>query len=161
MQVYIERNIAAGKSTLLKHMETTHSQTVEVVYVPVEMWRNLAGHNLLGNFYEETQKNGFTLQVSLQTTQCPYLEISFFCQKVGNFYLFANHLVIYSTHLSRVCTFEVQSTNPSGGAVDLLLIQLLRHKSLPHKGKDISTFVQFSTRHISSSQQHNIGGIIY
>ena len=49
-------------------METTHSQTVEVVYEPVEMWRNLAGHNLLGNFYEDTQKNGFTLQVCIKSS---------------------------------------------------------------------------------------------
>ena len=162
MQVYIEGNIAAGKSTLLKHLESTHGQTVEVVYEPVEMWRNLAGHNLLGNFYEDAQKNGFTLQVCPQTTHIRYFEISFVLQKKdANCYLYTHPLVIYPTHLSRVCAFEVHSTNAARGALDLLLLQLLRHKSLPHKGKDASNFVRFFTHLTNRSQQHNIIVIIY
>ncbi len=63
--IYIEGSISAGKSTLLKYIDTKYSEKVEVIYEPVELWRNLSGHNLLGNFYEDQKKNGFTLQVSL------------------------------------------------------------------------------------------------
>ncbi len=63
--IYIEGSISAGKSTLLKYIDTKFSERVEVIYEPVDMWRNLSGHNLLGNFYEDQKKNGFTLQVSL------------------------------------------------------------------------------------------------
>ncbi len=63
--IYIEGSISAGKSTLLKYIDTKYGEKVEVIYEPVEMWRNLSGHNLLGNFYEDQKKNGFTLQVFL------------------------------------------------------------------------------------------------
>ncbi len=62
--VYIEGSIAAGKSTLLKYIDSKYNEKAEVIYEPVDMWCNLAGHNLLGNFYADTKKNGFTLQVS-------------------------------------------------------------------------------------------------
>ena len=162
MQVIIEGNIAAVKSTLLKNLESAHGQTVEVVYEPVEMWRNLAGHNLLGNFYDDAQKNGFTLQVHQETTHIHYFEKSFvFAKKEANCYLSTHPLVIYPTHLSRVCAFEVHSTNSPRGALDLLLLQLLRHKSLPHKGKNVSTIVQVFTQYSGGSHQQNIVVHIY
>jgi len=61
--VYIEGSIAAGKTTLLKYIDSKYSDRVEVIYEPVDMWCNLVGHNLLGNFYSDPKKNGFTLQV--------------------------------------------------------------------------------------------------
>ena len=61
--VYIEGSIAAGKTTLLKYIESKYSERAEVIYEPVDLWCNIAGHNLLGNFYSDPKKNGFTLQV--------------------------------------------------------------------------------------------------
>ncbi len=62
--VYIEGSIAAGKTTLLKYIDSKYSERAEVIYEPVDMWCNLAGQNLLANFYSDPKKNGFTLQVS-------------------------------------------------------------------------------------------------
>ena len=84
-----------------------------------------------------------------------------FFEKVANCYLSTPRLVIYSTHLSRVRTFEVHSPNSPRGEVDLLLLQLLRQKSLPHKGKDVSNFMQFFTQSTNCSNQHTIIVIIY
>ena len=162
VQVYIEGNIAAGKSTLLKHLESAHGQTVEVVYEPVEMWRNLAGHNLLGNFYDDAQKNGFTLQVHQETTHIHYFEKSFvFAKKEANCYLSTHPLVIYPTHLSRVCAFEVHSTNSPRGALDILLLQLLRNKSLPHKGKMFQPLCNSLHTSCAVPKKQNIIVVIY
>ncbi len=62
--VYNEGSIAAGKSTLLKYIDSKYSEKAEVIYEPVDMWCNLDGQNLLANFYSNPKKNGFPLQVS-------------------------------------------------------------------------------------------------
>ena len=47
----------------MKHIGVNYPNRVEVVYEPVDSWRNLSGHNLLENFYQDPARNGFTLQV--------------------------------------------------------------------------------------------------
>ncbi len=44
-QVAVEGNIGSGKSTFLKYFGV--SQNVEVASEPVEMWKNVRGHNTL------------------------------------------------------------------------------------------------------------------
>jgi len=65
MQIYVEGNIATGKSTLLKHISSTRFENVDVVFEPVDRWTNLNGQNLLGKFYQDNEKHGFALQVVL------------------------------------------------------------------------------------------------
>lgn len=65
--VVVEGNIGSGKSTFLKHFEKSESK-VEVVTEPVEMWRNLNGHNLLKQMYEDPARSCFSLQTYAQLT---------------------------------------------------------------------------------------------
>ena len=59
--VVVEGNIGSGKSTFLQHFQRWSSQ-VELLPEPVESWRNLAGHNLLQQMYEEPQRWSFPFQ---------------------------------------------------------------------------------------------------
>jgi septin family protein len=42
--VFVEGNIGSGKTTFLNHFA---SADVQILSEPVEMWRNVEGHNLL------------------------------------------------------------------------------------------------------------------
>ena len=53
--VSVEGNIGAGKSTMLKFFE--QFTDVETVPEPVAKWRDLRGHNLLGNKFEDPQRS--------------------------------------------------------------------------------------------------------
>ena len=59
--VAVEGNIGSGKSTFLEHFEKYSSQ-VELLPEPVENWRNLGGHNLLQQMYEEPDRWSFLFQ---------------------------------------------------------------------------------------------------
>ena len=59
--VAVEGNIGSGKSTFLEHFEKYSSQ-VELLPEPVESWRNLGGHNLLQQMYEEPGRWSFLFQ---------------------------------------------------------------------------------------------------
>ena len=53
--VSVEGNIGAGKSTMLKFFE--QFTDVETVPEPVAQWRDLRGHNLLRNKFEDPQRS--------------------------------------------------------------------------------------------------------
>ena len=59
--VVVEGNIGSGKSTFLQHFERWNSQ-VELVAEPVDSWRDLKGHNLLQQMYEQPERNSLTFQ---------------------------------------------------------------------------------------------------
>lgn len=59
--VVVEGNIGSGKSTFLQHFERWSSQ-VELLPEPVESWRNLKGHNLLQQMYEQPERHSLTFQ---------------------------------------------------------------------------------------------------
>ena len=59
--VVVEGNIGSGKSTFLQHFERWSSQ-VELLPEPVESWRNLNGHNLLQQMYEQPERHSLTFQ---------------------------------------------------------------------------------------------------
>ena len=53
--VSVEGNIGAGKSTMLKFFD--QFTEVETVPEPVAQWRDLRGHNLLRNKFEDPQRS--------------------------------------------------------------------------------------------------------
>jgi deoxyadenosine/deoxycytidine kinase len=58
----IEGNIGAGKSTLLNLLEKSF-QNIYAIYEPVDKWSNIAGTNLLANFYSSPERWGFTFEL--------------------------------------------------------------------------------------------------
>ena len=58
----LDGNIGAGKSTLLHILEQSF-QNVFVLYEPVEKWKNVAGDNLLNEFYSIPSRWGFTFEL--------------------------------------------------------------------------------------------------
>ena len=71
--MYFEGNIAAGKTSLMKYIGINYPNRVEVVYEPVDRWRNLSGHNLLENFYQDPARNSFSLQVRKDFKKTPLI----------------------------------------------------------------------------------------
>jgi len=66
--VVVEGNIGSGKTTFLEPFAKNHSDIVEVLSEPVEMWRNCQGHNLLKMMYDDPKKNSFQFQSYVQVT---------------------------------------------------------------------------------------------
>lgn len=58
----IEGNIGAGKSTLLNLLEKSF-QNIYPIYEPVDKWKNIAGANLLGDFYTSPERWAFTFEL--------------------------------------------------------------------------------------------------
>ena len=65
--IYIEGNIAAGKSTLLKILQNELDMDAECVPEPLEEWTNFKGHNLLASMYSKNPQ-AFILQTFIQLT---------------------------------------------------------------------------------------------
>ncbi len=65
--VYIEGNIAAGKSTLLNLLQKELGPLAECVSEPLNMWTNFNGHNLLASMYSDNPQ-AFQLQTFIQLT---------------------------------------------------------------------------------------------
>ncbi|CAG4975713.1 unnamed protein product [Colias eurytheme] len=59
-RVSIEGNIGSGKSTCIKHFEKY--KNVEKHPEPIQEWRNVSGHNLLGLLYSDLNKWTFAFQ---------------------------------------------------------------------------------------------------
>nr|XP_046202172.1 thymidine kinase 2, mitochondrial-like isoform X2 [Oncorhynchus gorbuscha] len=64
--VFIEGNIASGKTTCLQYFSKTSN--IEVLTEPVSKWRNVRGHNPLGLMYQDPTRWGITLQTYVQLT---------------------------------------------------------------------------------------------
>lgn len=58
--VFIEGNIAAGKSTLLKFL--SQSRQIQCYPEPINRWENLSGHNLLQLYYNDPENFAFPFQ---------------------------------------------------------------------------------------------------
>ncbi|XP_074407138.1 thymidine kinase 2, mitochondrial isoform X1 [Zonotrichia albicollis] len=65
-QICIEGNIASGKTTCLDYFAQTTS--IEVLKEPLNKWRNVRGHNILGLMYQDASRWGITLQTYVQLT---------------------------------------------------------------------------------------------
>jgi len=65
--VYIEGNIAAGKSTLLNILKKELGALAECVPEPLGSWTDFHGHNLLASMHTDTP-NAFQLQTFIQLT---------------------------------------------------------------------------------------------
>nr|CAD7396555.1 unnamed protein product [Timema cristinae] len=64
--VFVEGNIGSGKTTLLNHF--SQQEDVCLLSEPVELWRNVKGHNLLGLMYEDPKRWSLTFQTYVQLT---------------------------------------------------------------------------------------------
>ncbi|XP_029494826.2 thymidine kinase 2, mitochondrial-like isoform X2 [Oncorhynchus nerka] len=64
--VFIEGNIASGKTTCLEYFSKTSN--IEVLTEPVSKWRNVRGYNPLGLMYQDPTRWGITLQTYVQLT---------------------------------------------------------------------------------------------
>ena len=59
MIVFVEGNIAAGKTTFLKYIDNNSKwkDVCRVIYEPINSWQNLNNNNLLDMFYKESDNN--------------------------------------------------------------------------------------------------------
>lgn len=64
--VCIEGNIGSGKTTFLSNFKNYNNTTV--LQEPVELWRNVAGTNLLDLMYKDPNRYGFLFQSYVQLT---------------------------------------------------------------------------------------------
>ncbi|XP_076470953.1 thymidine kinase 2, mitochondrial-like [Babylonia areolata] len=64
--VCVEGNIGSGKTTLLEHFHNVPS--VQIMAEPVDMWRNVRGHNALWEMHKDPARWGMTLQTYIQLT---------------------------------------------------------------------------------------------
>uniref|UniRef100_A0A671LKB0 Thymidine kinase 2, mitochondrial n=1 Tax=Sinocyclocheilus anshuiensis TaxID=1608454 RepID=A0A671LKB0_9TELE len=65
-KIWIEGNIASGKTTCLEYFSKTSD--IEVLTEPVSKWRNVQGCNPLGLMYQDPSRWGLTLQTYVQLT---------------------------------------------------------------------------------------------
>ena len=65
IQIYVEGNIAAGKSTFLEYVKGKYAELglISVRDEPLDLWTNLNGVNVLDLFYKETKKYALVMQV--------------------------------------------------------------------------------------------------
>ncbi|XP_034465381.1 thymidine kinase 2, mitochondrial isoform X3 [Hippoglossus hippoglossus] len=64
--IWVEGNIASGKTTCLEYFSKTSN--IEVLTEPVSKWRNVRGHNPLALMYQDPERWGITLQTYIQLT---------------------------------------------------------------------------------------------
>ncbi|XP_036417165.1 thymidine kinase 2, mitochondrial isoform X2 [Colossoma macropomum] len=64
--IFVEGNIASGKTTCLEYFSKTGN--IEVLTEPVSKWRNVQGHNPLALMYQDPSRWGLTLQTYVQLT---------------------------------------------------------------------------------------------
>ena len=66
--VYIEGNIASGKSSLIQILKNEIKENIECYSEPIDKWTNLEGKNLLKEMYIDPKNKSFTLQTYIQLT---------------------------------------------------------------------------------------------
>jgi deoxyadenosine/deoxycytidine kinase len=66
--ILAEGNIAAGKSTFLKIIESDLKNLASIDYEPLNKWTNFKGCNLLNKLYEDPYKYSFQFQTYVQLT---------------------------------------------------------------------------------------------
>lgn len=65
--IIVEGNIGAGKTTFLNHL--LRYANAEILFEPLEKWRDLNGFNLLQKMYENVEKWSFPFQSYALLTQ--------------------------------------------------------------------------------------------
>ncbi|XP_011175377.1 deoxynucleoside kinase isoform X2 [Solenopsis invicta] len=65
--ICIEGNIGSGKTTFLNHFQSFNNATI--LQEPVDLWRNVAGVNLLDLFYKDPINYAFLFQSYVQLTR--------------------------------------------------------------------------------------------
>ncbi|XP_063239210.1 thymidine kinase 2, mitochondrial-like isoform X3 [Bacillus rossius redtenbacheri] len=63
--VVVEGNIGSGKTTFLNHFSKLNDLCA-IFPEPVELWRDVKGHNLLGLMYSDTKRWSLTFQTYVQ-----------------------------------------------------------------------------------------------
>jgi deoxyadenosine/deoxycytidine kinase len=76
--ISIEGNIGAGKTTILKNLESYYSDNPNVVFLrePVDIWETITdknGENILAKFYADPSKYSFSFQVMAFVTRLSML----------------------------------------------------------------------------------------
>ena len=66
--IYIEGNIASGKTTLIEFLKAKLGDKIEFFPEPIEKWKDFNGLNLLQLMYEDPKKYSFHLQSYIQET---------------------------------------------------------------------------------------------
>ena len=64
--IYLEGNIASGKTTLLEYLKDIPS--FKIYPEPIEKWQNYKGENLLQLLYQDPKKNTFKFQLGAMET---------------------------------------------------------------------------------------------
>ena len=65
--VLVEGNIGCGKTTFLQHF-SQFLDKIDVLYEPVDRWRNVNGYNLLGLMYDNPSRWSFPFHSFVQMT---------------------------------------------------------------------------------------------
>lgn len=76
LTVVVEGNIGAGKTTFLDQFRHLYGSKIKIYKEPVELWRNVRGHNLLNKFYEDPKKWSLSFQTYVQLTMAQIHEES-------------------------------------------------------------------------------------
>lgn len=66
--VFVEGNIAAGKSSFVEYVSKTMGGLIQCYQEPIEQWSNFRGHDLLDKMYQDPINKSFLLQVFIQHT---------------------------------------------------------------------------------------------
>jgi len=66
--IYIEGNIASGKSTLIEYLKNKLGNKIEFFLEPIDKWKDCKGVNLLKLMYDDPKQFSFHLQSLIQST---------------------------------------------------------------------------------------------
>jgi len=66
--VVVEGNIAVGKTTFMKHLQSKLNNKAEILLEPLGKWTNLKGANLLQDMYANPTQRSFHAQTYIQLT---------------------------------------------------------------------------------------------
>ena len=66
--IYIEGNIASGKSTLIEYLKSELGDKIEFYLEPIDRWKDCKGVNLLKLMFDNPKQYSFHLQSFIQST---------------------------------------------------------------------------------------------
>ena len=67
--VFLEGNIGAGKSTLVRILQKYLPKNIVISLEPCDQWQNVDGHNLLHEFYKDPIRWGLLFQIYASMTR--------------------------------------------------------------------------------------------
>jgi deoxyadenosine/deoxycytidine kinase len=77
MNIYIEANIASGKTTFIGFLKDYFKDDVNIIREPVDKWQeheDKDGKNILVKYYENMERWAFTFQVNCLSTRISYIQ---------------------------------------------------------------------------------------